>query len=426
MRRAIWWMTTALAVVAVGGSAYAWGRQQQLNGQAMATMVNAQFDGALHNALADMESLRGALASAMLVADPVSFDRHLSDVAKFAYAGENDLSRLPSNISADHNMNEFLHTVDSQVEHWMISNQNPGAASVQQALTSYYNRAGNVISGLERIVNAPRTTASFWTDGRQLAPAARDGLARLEQSLGTMVSDASIHSSATSGKSKVASPILIQSTDAVKRVEAAAGVDKTAEWKAQLHTTGENAPYYVVSGDTKRGSVRAEVSATTGKLISYHLTRPIGVAKYDFAQAATDAQAWLAHQGYHQVVRADAGNTDGIARFAYQPMISGLPVLDSSFNVVVALDNGQVIGFYEQGKLPPTSLPKVTKALPANALRAKLGPKFHMQSERKVIVENPNGNWVQAMAYEGVLGDEPYRVIIDLQTGHELRVDRLG
>ncbi|WP_284198900.1 PepSY1/2 domain-containing protein [Alicyclobacillus sacchari] len=426
MRRSIWWMTTALAVVVVGGSAYAWGRQQQLNGQAMAAMVNAQYDGALHNALADMESLRGALASAMLVADPESFDRHLSDVEKFAYAGENDLSRLPSNVSADHNINEFLHTVNSQAEHWIIANQSPSAASVQQSLASYYTRAGNVINGLERIVNAPRSTTSYWMDGKQLAPAARDGLARLEQSLGTMAADGTGQQPKTGTKSKPAAPIALQSTEAVKRVASVAGVTNTTKWKAQLHTAGENAPYYLVVGDTTRGSVRAEVSAATGRLISYHLSRPIGTKKYDFAQAATDAQAWLARQGYHQVIRADAGNSDGIARFAYQPLVGGLPVLDSSFNVVVALDNGQVVGFYEQGKLPPTSLPKATKVIPANALRAKVGPKFHIQSERKVIVENPSGDWVQAMAYEGVLGDEPYRVIIDLQTGHELRVDRLS
>jgi len=413
VRKWTWWAGTAAAVIAVGGAAFAWGDHERGRAQAMAAMVDAGYSGALRAAVADLDALRAALASASIMADPESFRRHLADVEKYAYAAQLDMARIPDG-GPDHRVNQELHRIDFDAENWMTADISPRNASVQEELRQAYLTVTRLETQLEPIA----WHAGPVLDGRsgtELAPAVRNALARVQ---------ASVAEPRVASKRPPASASM-EATPWIRRAEQVVGgtIDKA---KVSDVRDPRNGSYVLVTGSVKGRPVRIEFSRT-GTLASYRLTRPMGKSRVDLADAADIASRWLQRVGLSNMVRTYASQVDGIARFTYQPLVQGVPALGANCKVVVALDEGQVIGFYDRGKWPPKSLPPAQHPLSERDLRARLGPQFHVQDERRVLAEDPNGKWVQAVAFDGTLGtsDEPYRVVLDASTGHELSVERL-
>ena len=413
MRKWTWWAGAAAAVIAVGGAAFAWGDHERGRAQAMAALVHANYSGALRSAVADMDALRAALASAMISADPESFRRHLADVEKYAYASELDMAHIPDG-GPDHRVNQQLHEIDFEAQHWMLVDTSPRNAGVQDELRANYQTVARIESQIERIAWHTGPILDGRT-GTELAPAIRNALARLQASV------------AESGRDRKRTPAKasMDPQGLVRRAESVAG--GTIE-KAQVSQVRDprDGLYQLVTGLVGGHPVRVEFSGA-GMLSSYRLTRAIDKPKVDLADAAGIASRWLRRVGLPQMIRTHASQADGIARFTYQPVIEGVPALDASCKVVVALDSGQVIGFYDRGKWPPKSLPPAPHPLSERDLRERLGPQFHVQDERRVLAEDADGKWVQAVAFDGTLGanDEPYRIVLDLSTGHELSIERL-
>ena len=414
MRKWTWWAGTAAAVIAVGGAAFAWGDHERSRAQAMAAMVDAGYSGALRAAVADLDALRAALASASIVADPESFRRHLADVEKYAYAAQLDMARIPDG-GPDHRVNQELHQIDFDAAHWVMTDADPHSASVQDALRQAYQTVARLETQLEPIAWHAGPVLGGRT-GTELAPAVRNALARVQ---------ASVAPSSAASKRTPASATTKDPTPWIRRAEQVVGgsIDKA---KVSDVRDPRNGSYVLVTGAVMGRPVRIEF-ARTGTLASYRWTRPTGKPRVDLADAAGIASRWLQRVGLSDMVRTYASQVDGIARFTYQPIVQGVPALDASCRVVVALDDGQVIGFYDRGKWPPKTLPPARHPLSESDLRARLGPQFHVQDEQRVLAEDPNGKWVQAVAFDGTLGgsDEPYRVVLDVSTGHELSIERL-
>nr|WP_230087629.1 PepSY1/2 domain-containing protein [Alicyclobacillus mali (ex Roth et al. 2021)] len=410
----MWWAGSAAAVIAVGGAAFAWGDHERNRAQAMATMVDAGYSGALRAAVADLDALRAALASASIMADPESFRRHLADVEKYAYAAQLDMARVPDG-GRDHRVNQELHQIDFNAQHWMMTDAAPRNAGVQEALRQEYQ----TVTRLETELQPVAWHAGPVLDGKsgtELVPAIRNALARVQASV--VVPKAAAK--------RTASTVTDESGAWLRRAEHVVGgtIDKA---KVRGIRDPRDGSYILVTGLVQGRSVRLEFAPGTGTLASYRLTRPLGQPRVDLADAASSASRWLKRIGWSNMVRTYASQVDGIARFTYQPVVQGVPALDASCKVVVALDDGQVIGFYDRGKWPPKSLPPAKHVLSEDDLRSRLGPQFHVQDERRVLAEDPNGTWVQAVAFEGTFGanDEPYRVVLDVSTGHELSIERL-
>ncbi|SIS95861.1 PepSY1/2 domain-containing protein [Alicyclobacillus vulcanalis] len=413
MHRWAVWIGAAAAVIAAGGAALAWGDSQRHRAQSLAAMVDAGYAGALRAEVADLDALRAAVASASMMADPESFRRHLADIEKYAYAAQQDMARIPDG-GPDHRINQELHQIGFEAEHWMITDVSPRNAGVQEALREAYQTVTQLETQLEPIAWHPGSMLDHQS-AAELASSVRNALARVQASV----------------MSRPASPPKSKAADAVhpglwiSKAERLVGSQLEKPKVTQVRDP-RNGSYILVTGTAQGHPVRVEF-AQSGMLASYRVVRPLGKARVDLADAASIASRWLSRVGLPPMVRTYANQVDGIARFTYQPVVQGVPALDASCKVVVALDQGQVVGFYDRGKWPPKTLPKAAHPLSEDDLRSRLGPQFHVQDERVVLAEDPNGRWVQAVAFDGTFGatDEPYRVVLDRCTGHELSIERL-
>lgn len=384
-----------------------------------------QYSGAFHQSVADMQNLRDALAACAVTNDRASFLAHLSDAAKYAYATQNDLDRLPNQNQTDRHFALYLRQVDNQVESWLRQDQGPTPA-VHSQVQAMYNTSSSAVDEMNQISERVVSPGWTWTDGGQTASMASTGMSRMDEAMGAIVRQKQLAPTQTTVQQTKISRPTVAKTKAINVVAKAVNASNTQSWQASLQTKGQGAPFYTVTGRLGNDTLHAEVSAKDGRLLSLHWDRPTPTAsRYDFAQAAQDAKAWLRRMGYTNVVRSNGYEIDHDARFTFQPVISGYTVYGSSIHVTVALDNGQVVGFYETGSLPPANwkMPKLN--MTAGKLENKLSSSFHVQTTENVIWKDQNGSWVPAIIYDGSLQDEPYRVVLDARNGSELFVGRL-
>lgn len=426
--RTTWWTTAAVAAVfVIGGSAYAWGHQQQLAKQQIATMVNTQYNGTFHTVIADVESLRNSLGACLVTNDQKSFNSHLSDVAKYAYAAQSDLNRLPNNQNGDRHFTAYLHDVDDKAKSWITEGAGP-TSTTRSKLQTYYSESKGVLNEMERMSPKMATTKWNWLDGAKSATMANDGMNRLDEAIGAVVrKDSGTTKGETAALASGASRTTpITKAQAMRVAKRAASAYEAQSWQATLHTKGQGAPYYAVNATAGGHAITTEVSATDGHLLAYHVDRPTAdTSRYDFAQAADDASRWLKQQGYTHIVRTDAREADHVARFAFHQQYSGMTVYGQSIHVAVALDNGQVIGFHEVGNMPPANW-KMPKVLSMASLRGKLSSSFHVQTTERVLWETTQGKWVPAVLYDGSLNDQPFRVALNEVNGQELTITQLS
>lgn len=424
IHRATWWTGTALAVIAVGGTVGYWGYNQQQQRDAFASAATTQYQGAYHSLTADVTALRTAIADCLLTQDNQTLDAHLNDISRLAYAGQQELGKLPANFNGDYHLASYLHQIDDQARKWIKAGNLGANREVKKTLSRDYAASAIVTTQLSQLQKQIATQPAVWMDntGKGVSSTMKDSLNRVDEAVGAI-------DVVTPKSNATANPMTNHSGESIKsaqnQVASLAGKNVTANWRTVFHRTGVDAPFYQVTGKTKQGNIVGDVSTSTGALLSYYNDRAVTNSVYDFSQASIDATRWLKQHGYPQVVRDHAAQYDHVAMFTFFPSVRQKPVIDRPIGMSVALDNGQIVGFHQSVGQIPSSAEVKPMTMTMRGLRAKLSPDFQVRMEQQVIVRNADQKWVSGVSFYGTLRDETYRVILDGTNGAEVKVEHL-
>lgn len=428
IHRATWWAGGVCVVIVAGSAVGYWGHQQQQQKSAFARAANTPYQSAYHSLVSDMSSLHSAFGHCLLTQDNQTLDAHLSDISRVAYAGQTELGKLPANFNSDHHLSAYLHDMQNTAREW-IQIKNVGTdRSVKKQLRSYYNQSSAVLTQLEGLQTQIEQHPGIWMnhDGNGSSATVQDGLKRVDEAIGTIRAPKPATMSMTTNARPAHQQLKLTKKQVLKKVAALAGETDTSGWTAELHRTGTDAPYYQVSGKMKGKDISGDVSATSGKLLSYYNDRKVNTSAYDFSEASNDATRWLSKRGYASVIRNDAKQFDHVAMFTFYPSVQQKPVMDEQIEVSVGLDNGGIVGYHSTGKAVPRAGQVKKMTMTMAQLRAKLSPDFQVRMENPVIVRNPQGSWITGVAFYGTLHDETHRVILSGQNGSEVSAVRLG
>lgn len=421
--RGIWWTGTALAVLAIGGTSYYWGHQQQVQKSTFVTMANTQYQGAYQILLADVEELHNAIGASLLTNDPSAFHAHVSDISKLAYASQSDLGRVPADGRSDRNFAIYLNHIDSTVHDWLQTNASPTNRTVKNQLSTYYAQSDQIISQLTQLEGqlGPRS----WVNDTKSKMEARTAMTKIDDAIGAMASGQTTRPLVKNTTKAANTPkATVTTTQAIREIARLAHVTDTSGWRATLVKQRET-PIYQVSGRTASSDIAAEVSGATGRIVSYNDDRTVTSSQYDFVKASKDALSWLQRMGYANVIRADASQYDHVATFTFQPVLRQRPVVNAPIHVSVALDNGQIVHYHGVNRAwrntSQLALPKLTQA----ELRSKLGSDFEVRMQQSVAYETSAGQLEPATAFVGTMKEDTYRVILSDLTGKEIEVKKL-
>lgn len=214
----------------------------------------------------------------------------------------------------------------------------------------------------------------------------------------------------------------VAADDAILSAARFCGMDKS---RLSLdHVREDEIPVYVLTGDSRGGTLTVEVTKAGGRVLYFRNTRPVETAAMTAEEAVKLAGNFLRRSGYASM-KETYWSSDGSAvtvNYAFEQ--SGVVCYPDLVKVTVALDSGSVTGFDSRGYVmchTARSIPDV-KADPDEA-QAKLSPALTVVSRGLAIIPTAGKN--EVFCHEFRCMDEQGRnclVYVGAETGIEEKI----
>jgi len=179
------------------------------------------------------------------------------------------------------------------------------------------------------------------------------------------------------------------------------------------------------SGEKERLSVA--VSRQGGKLLWYTLSRKAASNKITLAEARKNAVKFLAEKGYTNVIPIYYEQGAGMVVFNFAATQNGVTLYPDQIKVIVALDNGQILGIEATNYLTTHHRRVIAKpGLTIAQAREKLSPHLtKISSGRLTLIPKGTANEVLAYEFRGELDQDTFLIYINASNGKEEQVLRL-
>lgn len=446
VHRTTWIALPIVALVVIGAGTSWWGYDQYRQNQAMALRLQGSYNGAFQGLSSDVEQLHDDLGQALVTNDISGYQQRLRDIARLGYAADAEVSRIPPRVMPDGHIQQFTRTLGDYAAEQATSGRLPTPA-VRAQLDSYWMESGNLAKQMQNVQPDIGATADAWLTSDVSGPpnAHHAGIRRVGAFMGGRAAqrspttadklrslDASVALWMKENPKSAAQPVhshaasRATTAQAKHAVATLIGAHAKQNWQVASSHGADILPVYIVTGSTSVGDLYATVTQRGAQVLSFHLQRSIGTKEsLDGAQARQTAVHWLSshHLGDMQV--QSASQFDGTLYVRCAPHVHGVPLIDQTVTVQVALDNGQVVGF-DRTSVEPTGAANIpARKMTAQQLRTKLNPGFRVREEHQVIATDAQGHPQPAVAFYGTSHGETYCILMNANTGKELRITQL-
>lgn len=170
--------------------------------------------------------------------------------------------------------------------------------------------------------------------------------------------------------------------------------------------------------------VYLEISRQGGAVIIYRDQRPLQIRTLDLAGVKKQAEAVLQKLGWKLVLTSteDFGSYVNVEAVAEQ---NGVRLYPDKVRLVMATDNGQLIGMDATPYYAFHQTRTLNAALTLDQARAKLRPGFEVKENRLALVTVPGNKEVLCYEFRGTRNKEEFLVYINAANGKEEKIDRI-
>lgn len=439
MHRTTWYAIPIVGLVVLSSGLGIWSYHLNADKQALVAQSDAEYSAAFHGLVSDMSSLRQRLGESEVSGDTTGFQACSRDIWRLCYGAQNEMAKLPVELTPMHNTQAFLSSLANQSQSWLTDNVSPTDPKVLKQVDSYYNQATKLNSQLQSIqakvlngglgwvaVNrAVNQKNGYHTGDNQIV----DGFQTMDKGLGTFTEAAGVgsHVEGTKSTMKPYQGKTITPTAAIQKVASMLNVTKTSDWKTSTSSLGAQGPAYMISGSTPYGSMTAVVTRAGGRVLSIHRDAQVANDHFGFATAQSKAADWLKQQGFGACSPEIANEYQNVGYFVFVPMTKNGLAVSSPISVNMGLDNGELLSFDTQAyyRNPvPTVAP--ARKYSAATLRTKLNPQFVVEQSRDVVLKTSSGQVHSAVQFIGSHGGSTYSVVLDATTGKQLSATQLS
>ena len=183
-------------------------------------------------------------------------------------------------------------------------------------------------------------------------------------------------------------------------------------------------PTWGFSATVDGGELYVEVTQRGGVVTELMNARPVGKAELSAAEAVRLASDFLEEQGYADMAATYYIARDNILTINFAAVQNGVICYPDLVKVSVALDNGRLVGFENQGYL----MNHTVRSLPAPAVslaRAQLvvDPALKILAHQMALIPTGGENEVFCHEFKCELDDgRHYIVYVNAQTGNEEKI----
>jgi spore germination protein len=178
--------------------------------------------------------------------------------------------------------------------------------------------------------------------------------------------------------------------------------------------------------------VSVQMNRYTGQALLFLHSRPVSKAKVSAEQAMLKAEKYMKQNRFPNMEAVAFDRYEQTASITFVENKHKTLYYPHKVVVNVALDNGEVIGL--QSQLPFADSPSKKSAeqllgiqnITQSKARSLLESQFRVQSVRKAVIENEQGEQVLCFQFEGRMDDQNYRIFLNAADGREEQVERLS
>jgi spore germination protein len=418
-----------------------WGYQENQEKHSILIKTENQYQRAFHNLSLHLDQLHDELGKALAVhADSHQFQRKsLINAWRITSEAQTEISQLPLTLMPFHKTEAFLASIANFTYHAALRDMNKQPITEQewQALRKLYERSKEIsaeIRGVQETVVARNlrwmdVEVALASEREQRDNAIIDGFKTVNQRV-TQYDEVDFGPSAPelfrargfdSVKGKQMTPDEIK--EKARKFFAADGrVIKVTE---NGQGTEFNSYSVTVESDGDR-TLQADFTKRGGQLIWFRDSRPVRARHLSIDEAADRAKQFLKKVGYGEMAAISADEYDNVASLVLARKVGDVTVYPEKATVMVALDNGEIIGMHANDLLhakPNRDLPR--PKLTAEQARARLNGQFEVLQQSLVLIENDLRKEVLCYEFLGKVNGSRYRVYINAEDGTEEQVERV-
>lgn len=444
MHRKLWiGALTAALVISLG-----WGyNEYRLAGDYRLKAEN-NHRRALNDFASHLDKLETDLAKGDVASSPTQKVLYLSQVSSTSEAALQDFSQIPAEQTGLSYIGQFLAQAGdfSRTLTQRIAGGGKLTVEEEKTLRDMHERLMPVNQKVQDLIVRMDTENLVWTDpnptiwgrvgfmGTQVAEAAADGSEAPSKSVrsGLDQLDASLQK---------LPPFSYTGEFATRVVPKPLGLPSGNVTKDQAQVTardfyskvGYNNITPEFAGDSqgpmggytwKYNETYLEVSHQGGVVTFYRDQRSIEPRTMNQAEAATKAKMIMQSLGW-QLVLTSSEDFGAYVRFDFVAEKEGVRIYSDKVRVMIALDNGQLVGFdavpyyaFHQSRTFPAKLSK-------DAALRKLRPDFKVSESRLAVISKSGNKEVYSYEFRGQYQGEEYLIYINASTGAEEKIQRI-
>lgn len=434
IHRTTWVALPILALVIAGTGTGWWGYQQQQQKQALAVHVANSYSSAFHTLTADVEQAHQTIGEALVTSDQTMLSKRLQTVARLSFAANGEVARLPADALPDGHVQAFTENLGTFAQR-QAANTTP---TLRTQLATYWKQTGQLVSSLHQLSPDVGGTHQVWLSTVQpqgkIKPGAASsanasflaGLRQLDASAGRWSTAQTNAITAGSGHNATDNPKAGEQARVTSEFSAFTGTSRVSQWQVQGARGAGRTRIDLVQGTTSEGPIYGSVVPSTDQVLSFHIDRTLAdKPSIDLAEATRRARHWLEARHFPPVESTGVSQFDNSAYCTFAPLYRGVPVIDQEIVVNVGLDRGDVIGYqgtrYDQQ--PLTRVP--ARLLGIQQLKRQVSSALDIHETRTVVALDDQHHPQPAVAFYGTSHGETYCVVMNANTGREIRITQL-
>ncbi len=432
----------AIALVAVGF----WGYQENQEKNSILIKAENQYQRAFHDLNFYVDNLQDELGKSIAVNSRDQLAPCMVNIWRIASNAQYSVGQLPLTLMPFNKTEEFLSKISDFSYHVAIRDlmKEPLSQSEWKTLKSLYAHSNEIQTELSTVQTKVLQNNLRWMDvemeiaseDKKTDNTIVDGFKTVEKQVegysevdwGKTLSNIEDRKK---GKYARLKGEKIDENDAKKKINSFLGLGGTGNIRVEKVGKGIDELEYqsysaYVSKPNSSSKISIDVTEIGGNVIWMLNDRSITKAKLSNEQALKKAQDFLTK---HRVENMEAVNYDtyenmNVYQFVYRE--DDTLIYPDKATVKVAMDNGEVVGFETADYLFNHRTRDVSGSkFSKEEARKFINTNLTITDTTKAIIADDTGEEVLCYEVEGSLDKNVYRIYVDVNTGREVKVEKL-
>ena len=426
----------AVGLVGVG----IWGFQEHKEKNAILINAENNYQRAFHDLNYNIDILHDKIGTTLAMSSRNSLSPTLAEVWRIASEANNDVGQLPLTLMPFNKTEEFLSNIGkfSYIAAVRDLDKDPLSDEEYNTLKSLYKQSAEIQNELRRVQNMVLENNLRWMDvemaiatGKEPADnTIMDGFQTVEKKVeGYAESDMGPLFSSMNKKDHNYQTLSGDNITKEKAIEIAKElVDASDDVKVNVTDNGEGSDYgfYSVSIKGKNKDFDVDLTKKGGHPIWGINNREVGEQKVSLNDASFRAEEFLKRHGFENMRLYESLQYDNTGLFTFLTRQDDVMIYPEAIRIKVALDDGTVIGFSAEeylGKHKERELPAVKWT--EEEAKKQINKNVEIMDSRKSLITNSLDEDVLCYEFIGILGDDTYRIFINVEDGTEEYVEKL-